>query len=118
MSHSLILCASSCVRYRSGVSLALVCCFLAWGCSLDPNVKKQKYLDRANQYFSQEKYAEAMISYRRALQVDPRFAEAHYGLARTHLKMGSLGPAYQELQRTVSLQPENWKAQVELGQLE
>src|SRR5271169_4857521 len=104
--------------FKWGACLALLCCLLAGGCSTDPNVKKQKFLDRANQDFGQGKYPEALISYGRAIQVDPRFAEAHYGLAQTHMKMGSWSAAYQELQRTVNLQPENWKAQLDLSRLE
>jgi predicted Zn-dependent protease len=34
-----------------------------------------------------------------------------------HLKQGSWAAAYQELQRTIELQPENWSAQLDLAQL-
>jgi Flp pilus assembly protein TadD len=38
-------------------------------------------------------------------------------MALCHLKQGSWAAAYQELQRTIELQPENWSAQLDLGQL-
>jgi Tfp pilus assembly protein PilF len=38
-------------------------------------------------------------------------------MALCHLKRGSWAAAYQELQRTIELQPENWSAQLDLGQL-
>src|SRR5258708_32281249 len=62
-------------------------------------------------------YPEANISYSRALQVDPRFVEAHYKRAKCLLKQSSWAAAFQELSRTVDLQPENWPAQLDLGQL-
>src|ERR1700688_243989 len=118
MPHRLRVPESHWFPVHTGAFLALLFCLILCACSTDPNVKKQKFLDRANQDFGQGKYAEALISYGRAIQVDPRFAEAHYGLAQTHMKMGSWGAAYQELQRTVNLQPENWKAQLDMSRLE
>ncbi len=87
------------------------------GCFRDPNVRKEKFLEQGNRDFEQGKYPEALIFYGRALQIDPRFSEAHYKMARCHLKQGSWAAAYQELQRTIELQPENWSAQLNLGQL-
>src|SRR5258708_20027670 len=62
-------------------------------------------------------YPEANISYSRALQVDPRFVDAHYKRAQCLIKQSSWAAAFQELSRTVELQPENWPAQLDLGQL-
>src|SRR5208282_2613416 len=98
--------------------ILLVLALLVSGCSSDPNAKKQKFMGRGNEAFDQGKYAEALIFYGRALQVDRGYPEAHYKLAQTHLKMGSWAAAYQELNRTIELKPENWKAQQELGQVE
>ena len=92
-------------------SLAVV---LLAGCNRDP----KKFLAKGNQSFDQGKYPDALIYYGRALQLDPRFAEAHFKLAETHLKMKSWASGFSELQRTVELQPDNWKAQLELGQLQ
>jgi Tfp pilus assembly protein PilF len=47
------------------------------GCSRDPNVRKQKYLESGQCYFEKAKYREAAIQYSNAIQVDPRFADAH-----------------------------------------
>src|SRR5271166_2187451 len=56
------------------------------GCSRDPNVRKQKYLESGNRYRDQGKFREAAIQYSNAIQLDPRFVEAHYQLAETYLK--------------------------------
>src|SRR5271170_6564793 len=81
--------------------------FLA-GCSRDPNVRKQKYLESGERYFAKDQYAAASIQFRNALQVDPQFPAAHYQLARTYLKLQEWNNGYQELERTVELEPQNY----------
>ncbi len=87
------------------------------GCSRDPNVRKQKYLDSGQRYFEKGKYREAAIEFTNAIKIDPGFAEAHYQLAQTYLKVQEQGRAYQELARTVELQPENYSARVDMAEL-
>ena len=87
------------------------------GCNRDPNVKKQKFLESGNRYRDKGKFREAAIQYANAVQVDPRFAEAHYQLGETYLKLKDYNRAYQELSRTVDLTPDNYPAQVELANL-
>src|SRR5260370_23484528 len=87
------------------------------GCSRDPNLRKQKFFEQGNRSFEQGNYPEALIFYGRAIQIDPRFSAAHYRMARCYLNQGSWVPGYQEMQRTIDLQPENWPAQLDLGQL-
>ncbi len=88
------------------------------GCSRDPNVRKQKFLAQGNQAFQKGDFSVAAISYGRAIQIDPRFAEAHFKLAQTRMKMNSWAEAYRELKRTIEIEPENWPAQLGLAQLE
>jgi tetratricopeptide (TPR) repeat protein len=108
---------------RRKASWAIWCGFLLFlggfdaGCSRDPNVRKLKFLEQGNRDFEKGKYPEANISYSRALQIDPRFVDAHYKLAECLLKQGSWAAAFQELSRTVDLQPDNWPAQLDLGRL-
>src|SRR5256886_13944990 len=59
---------------------------LVAGCSRDPNVRKLKFLQQGDVYFEKGQYPEANISYSRALQIDPRFVEAHYKRAQCLLK--------------------------------
>jgi cellulose synthase operon protein C len=99
------------------VILGLLQVGLLAGCSRDPNVRKQKYLESGQRYFAKQKYREASIQYLNAIQTDPRYAEAHYQLALCYLKMDLQSNAQEELLRTVDLQPENAKAQVDLGNL-
>ncbi len=91
-------------------------CGLA-GCKHDPNVQKQKYLESGKRYEKDGKYREATIQFSNALKVDRNFAPAHYELAKTYMQLGSMIAAYQELQRTVSLNPGNIPARVDLGNM-
>ena len=106
---------------RSGiVRLLLACSFAATlftGCSRDPNVRKQKYFESGERYFARSKYREAAIQFSNAVQVDPRFAQAHYQLAETYLKLRDFNRAYQELSRAVELAPDNYPAHVDLANL-
>jgi cellulose synthase operon protein C len=86
-------------------------------CNRDPNLSKQKAMERGNREFDQGKYPEAIIYYGQALQVDSRYAEAHYKLAQCHVRLGSWTSAFRELSRTVELQPENWTAQLQLAEI-
>jgi tetratricopeptide (TPR) repeat protein len=49
--------------------------------------------------------------------VDKNFADAHYELAKTYLKMGNPMPAYAQLMQTVDLAPSNLAARIDLGNL-
>jgi cellulose synthase operon protein C len=87
------------------------------GCSRDPNVRKQKYLESGERYFSESQYTAAAIQFRNALQVDPQFVAAHNELGRTYLKLQDWNDAYRELDRTVALQPHNDEARLDLANL-
>jgi tetratricopeptide (TPR) repeat protein len=102
------------------VRLLLACCVLPaifTGCSRDPNVRKQKYLDSGEKYAAEGRYREASIQYLNAIQIDSRFAQAHYDLSQAYLKLGDSNRAFQELSRTVDLAPDNYRAHTDLANL-
>jgi Tfp pilus assembly protein PilF len=90
--------------------VALVVVSLLGGCSRDPNVRKRKYFESGQRYYEKGRYREAAIQLNNAIQIDQTFADAHYQLAQTYVKMQNWGPAFQELDRTVQLQPANTQA--------
>jgi tetratricopeptide (TPR) repeat protein len=96
--------------------LGFVAVFLI-GCSRDPNVRKQKYFESGQRYYAEGKYREAVIQFRNATQVDGTFAAAHYQLAQGYLKLQDWQHAYSELSRTLELQPDNYKAHVDIANL-
>jgi tetratricopeptide (TPR) repeat protein len=108
------------MRHLVAVRSILACSLAAalfTGCSGDPNVKKQKYFDSGERYFADGKYREAAIQYSNAIQVDSRFAQAHYQLSQTYLKLGDATRALDELTRTVTLNPDNYRAQTDIANL-
>jgi tetratricopeptide (TPR) repeat protein len=108
------------MRRSSAFGPVLLCCLVTslWtGCSRDPNVKKQKYLESGLSYFQQQKYREAEIQFKNAVQVDPRFAQAHYQLGETYLRLQDGYRASEELSRAVELDPNIFPAQADLAKL-
>lgn len=101
------------------VRLLAVCCplIVLAGCTRDPNVRKQKYFDSGEKYFAEGKYREAAIQYSNAIQIDSRYAQAHYQLSQVYLKTGDQNRAFQELSRTVELAPDNYRARTDLANL-
>ena len=97
------------------ISLALVAELLS--CSRDPNTRKQKYFQSGQRYFEKSKYQEAAVEFINAVKIDPNYAEAHYQLAETYLKLQKPDVAFQELARTLELQPQNYPARIELTNL-
>jgi tetratricopeptide (TPR) repeat protein len=87
------------------------------GCSRDPNVRKQKYLESGQRYFDKGQYREAAIQFQNAIQVDSRFADAHYKLALTAMKLEQWPSAFQELNTTVQLQPDQYAAHLDMANL-
>jgi tetratricopeptide (TPR) repeat protein len=90
---------------------------LLGGCHTDPNVRKQKYLESGKRYSTDGKYREAAIQFSNALKIDKNFVDAHYQLAQAYVHLGQFGPAHNELLRTVELQPTNYKARLDLGNM-
>jgi tetratricopeptide (TPR) repeat protein len=110
------------LKPRSGAAaLGIVALFLSLtllsGCFRDPNVRKHKYLESGERYSAEGKNREAAIQFANALKIDKNFADAHYAMAQTYLHMGALSAAYGELLRTVDLQPSNYKARIDLGNM-
>ncbi len=87
------------------------------GCKHDPNVQKKKYLESGKRYENEGKLREAAIQFSNALKVDRNYSAAHYELAKTYIQLGSMIAGYQELQRTVNLDPKNLQARLDLGNM-
>jgi len=106
------------IRRGSRVAVMfLVAIALLAGCHRDPNVRKHKYLESGNRYSAEGKYREAAIQYLNALKVDKGFPDAHYALAQAYMHLGQARSAFAEFSRTVDLQPTNYKARIDLGNM-
>ena len=98
------------------LSCTLFAAFLT-GCTLDKNVRKQKYYESGEKYFSEGKFAEAAIQYSNAVLVDSNFAQAHSQLGEVYLKLGDRNRAYQELSKAVGNGREDYRAYIDLANL-
>lgn len=103
-------------RSRCVIGLLLVV-FLA-ACSRDPKEVARRYVDTGNKYFEKNKYKEASIMYRRALQRNARDPQAYYRLGLTQMKTGQIADAYRSMLRATDLDPNNMDALAKLGELD
>src|ERR1700744_3340121 len=101
-------------RYVVFITSTLLAVALA-GCSQNPEVAKKKYLESGMKYMDQQKYDSAIIQFKKALQIDPKFAEAHYQLAEADMKLDHNQDAFKEMSQVVELDPNHLKARVALG---
>src|SRR5580658_1405694 len=101
---------------RRFIVLAIVAACFA-GCSSDPNKRKLRLVESGARYLSNSKYQEAIIQFRSAIQIDPRFAAAHYQLARAYLAAGNSAAAYREFNQTAGLDTGNLDAKLNVANL-
>src|SRR5688572_2384868 len=105
------------VRYF-GLLTALVSFTVpASACTTDLAVRKQQYLESGNQYFDQGKYAEAIIEYRNAIEVDPTFGPARKRLAESYARTGDDRAALAQFVRAADLLPSDVDVQLNAGTL-
>jgi tetratricopeptide (TPR) repeat protein len=83
-------------------AIVLVICLLVIGSSCN---RPSRYLERGNKFFDADKYQDAVLNYRKAIQKDPRFGEAYYRLAVAEDKLNDPAAAYDALFRAVELSP-------------
>ncbi len=93
----------------------MVIAIAAAACSENPDTAKREAVTRGDALFAKEQYSEAVIEYRRAIQFDARYAEAHRKLADTYLKAGDGGNAIREFVRAADLLPDDADLQIKVG---
>ncbi|MBI5789354.1 MAG: tetratricopeptide repeat protein [Candidatus Schekmanbacteria bacterium] len=79
-----------------------------------PGIAK-KYNNLGNAYFKRHKLDEALSAYKKAVELDPNFAEARNGLGVTYNARGLYPEAEQELLKVLELEPHHPGAQGNLG---
>jgi len=112
--------------------LPLLCCAELWAAEskiIAPNETLQKLAGdfvftegpacdaQGNVFFTERKYADAVLNYQNSIKRDPNFAEAFYRLGLAQLKIGAGQQAYESLRRAVELAPDRENFRVELGDL-
>jgi tetratricopeptide (TPR) repeat protein len=96
--------------------ILLVCIGLFCGCNRDPKAARDKYFKSAERYLSENKFDEAIIQYRNALQVDKGHIPSYLGMAKTFQKTGNHQNAIGIYQEVVKLDNRNKEARLQIGQ--
>jgi tetratricopeptide (TPR) repeat protein len=87
------------------------------GCFLSPEKRKMSYLKSGKQYMQEKKYEAAAIEFRNAAKIDPRSAEAEYGLAQAELELHEWSSALADLSKTIELDPNRLDARLDRARL-
>ncbi|MBV8206017.1 MAG: tetratricopeptide repeat protein [Acidobacteria bacterium] len=83
-----------------------------------PEQRKQRYLSSGQKYAAQGKLREATIQFLNAIELDPRFTQAHLELAKVAVRLGEPRSALFEYQSAAQLDPANLGAQLQVGKLQ
>ncbi len=103
------------LRRLSCVSMVALLTVALGACKSDPQATAREHLEKGKQQALQQKYPEAIIEYRRAVQSDPRLGEARLELALAYAKTGDGVNALREYVRAADLLPDRKDAQEKAG---
>lgn len=106
-------CRSS-LKFATLLSFLLAAVFALNGCT-NPEKAKAQHLARGESFLQEGRYHEASLEFRNAIQIDDKFAAAHWGLARAYEGLQRAQEMINELSRTVELDPNNLDARLKLG---
>lgn len=90
---------------------------LTVSCSQAPTELAAKHETRGDAYLQQDKFREALISYKNAARATPDKSALQWKLAQVALKTGDASTAYHALRRVVQLDPSHFDANWSLGDL-
>src|SRR5690242_7881276 len=108
MCHSLI------AMHRFRTVIACVCILAAAARS---GGSRLTYFNKGNDLCARGKYEEASLAYRKAIQKDVRFGDAHYRLALAEIARGEPDKAIMPLRRAASLMPRHVDCRVKLADI-
>jgi tetratricopeptide (TPR) repeat protein len=97
--------------------LFLSAALLLSSCARDPQRAKAKYLAAGQKYMKKGQYGDAVVEFRNALRMDPRFVDAYYQLAQADLAQRDWQGAYASLQKAIELDPGRLDAKLDRGRL-
>ena len=89
----------------------------ASSCVRDPEKLKLRYVRSGDEYLAQKKYPEAILEYRRAVQVAPKYGEGRFKLAEAFAADDDARSALPEYVRAADLLPDRMDLQIKAGNL-
>jgi tetratricopeptide (TPR) repeat protein len=102
---------------RRFVEVAAVVIVAIGGVACNQAGRAKQFLAKGNLLFDQQKYDEASINYRKALQADPNMGETYYRLGLTEAKLNHRSESAAALARAAALMPDHEDANARLGEL-
>jgi putative PEP-CTERM system TPR-repeat lipoprotein len=93
---------------RRGLAMGLLVAFTV-ACGSDP----QDYLASGDRFLGEQKYRDAIVQYRNAVEQDPTSGPARHKLAQALLLAGEPGPAMREFVRAADLLPDDSAVQLD-----
>ena len=103
------------LRRAAALNSLAVGCLVAVACNADPSLRKQQYLESGNKYLADGKYASAIIEYRNAVDIDPKFGEARKQLAEAYARSDDARRAFEEYIYAADLLPSDVQVQLTAG---
>jgi serine/threonine protein kinase/Flp pilus assembly protein TadD len=85
--------------------------------AIDPNLA-EGYFARGLMLWTPSKrfpHEQAIQAYKRAIELNPNFDEAHHQLGFVYVHIGLLDKAWQEIEKTLAIKPDNTLARYRLG---
>jgi len=79
--------------------------------------RKARHLERAQQYVAEEKYKDAVLELKNAIQLDPNNDDIVYQLGETYMKAKEVDSAARSYADAIKINPDNMKAHLELGKI-
>lgn len=102
-------------RLRMTTVVAAIAC-LAVSCGRkDPAVAKVEHLNRGDAFAKEKKYHEAVVEYRSALAVDPKYGKAFVGLGESYAQLGDTRNSMGSYARAADLLPDDVDVLVKTG---
>jgi len=101
-------------NYRSLLCVLLLVLLALSGCT-NAEKAKTEHVKRGDAYLKDQKYQEASLEFRSALQIDGNMPAAHWGLAQSYEGLQRFPEMIEELRRTIDLDKNNFDARIKLG---
>ena len=86
-------------------------------CARDPQKAKLKYLAAGQDYMKKGQYGDAVIEFRNAVRLDPRFVDAYYQLAQADAAQHAWTSAFASLEKAIELDPNRLDVRLDRGRL-
>jgi tetratricopeptide (TPR) repeat protein len=103
---------------RQTVGRLLAAFLVAAPCACSAQVGTARHLERADRFFDQKKYREAILEYRNVAESQPGNVRAQQRLGIAHYELRELGQAFGYLQRASELDPSDTEVRWRLGTLQ